>query len=58
MVNSGRLAGSVPHFEAALELEPGSVELHNNFGQVLRALGRTREAFFHMEEAARLQRER
>ncbi len=52
LVNSGRVAEAVPHFEAALRLGP-SAELHEQFAQVLRALGRNREALEHFEEAAR-----
>jgi Tfp pilus assembly protein PilF len=46
----------VPHFEAALRLNPRAAEIHDNFGQVLNVLGRKREAFEHLEEAARLRR--
>jgi protein O-mannosyl-transferase len=56
LVNDDQLAAAVPHFEAALRLNPGAAEVHNNFGQVLNALGRKREAFEHLEEAARLRR--
>ncbi len=51
LVNSQRLAEAVPHFEAALQLE-ARPEWHEQFGQVLRALGRNREAFEQFERAA------
>jgi tetratricopeptide (TPR) repeat protein len=54
LVNSDRLEAAVPVFQAALRLDPKSAELHDNFGQVLNALGRKREALEHMDEAARL----
>lgn len=56
-VNNQELAAAVPHFETALRLNPRAAEVHENFGQVLNALGRRREAFEHLEEAARLRRE-
>jgi Tfp pilus assembly protein PilF len=56
LVNDEQLAAAVPHFEAALRLNPSAAEVHDNFGQVLNALGRKREAFEHLEEAARLRR--
>lgn len=57
LVNSQRLEEAVPHFEVALKLEARS-EWHNQFGQVLRALGRNREAFEQFERAADAARER
>jgi tetratricopeptide (TPR) repeat protein len=56
LVNSDRLEAAVPAFQAALRLDPNSAELHDNFGQVLNALGRKREALAQMDEAARLRR--
>jgi tetratricopeptide (TPR) repeat protein len=58
LVNDDQLGAAVPHFEAALRLNPQAADVHDNFGQVLNALGRKREAFEHLEEAARLRRER
>lgn len=57
LVNSQRLEAAVPHFEAGLRLAPADAALRENFAQVLRALGRNREAFDQLEEAARLRRE-
>ena len=57
LVNSERVEDAVPVFQTALRLDPNSAELHDNFGQVLRQLGRPREALEQMEEAARLRRE-
>jgi tetratricopeptide (TPR) repeat protein len=56
LVNTDRLDAALPAFAAALRLDPVSAELRDNYGQLLRALGRTREAFEQMEEAARLRR--
>jgi tetratricopeptide (TPR) repeat protein len=55
LVNTERLEAAMPHFEAALRLRP-TPELHEQFAQVLRALGRNREAFEHLERAADLRR--
>lgn len=55
LVNAERIAAAVPHFEAAIRLQP-TAELHNQFGQVLRALGRNREALEQFELAARAPR--
>jgi tetratricopeptide (TPR) repeat protein len=57
LVNNEQLEAAVPHFEAALRLN-ATAETHDNFAQLLNALGRKREAFEHFEEAARLRREK
>jgi tetratricopeptide (TPR) repeat protein len=56
-VNNQELAAAVPHFETALRLNPRAADVRENFSQVLNALGRRREAFEQMEEAARLRRD-
>ena len=56
LVNTGELGAAVPVFEQALQVQPASAELHNNFAQLLRALGRNREALEHFETAADLER--
>ena len=56
LVNGDRLEEAVAHFEAALRTQPSSA-VHDQFAQVLRALGRNREAFQHFEAAARLRQE-
>lgn len=58
LVNSEQLSEAVPVFEQALRVSPRSAELHDNFAQLLRVLGRTREAFEHFERAADLRRGR
>lgn len=55
LVNAEELAAAVPHFEAAIRLQP-TAELHDQFGQVLRALGRNREALEQFERAADVRR--
>ncbi len=57
LVNSNRLEEAVPHFEAALQAQASS-QLHDQFAQVLRALGRNREALEQFELAAKAARER
>jgi tetratricopeptide (TPR) repeat protein len=56
LVNTGDLEAAVPAFQAALRADPKSAELHDNFAQVLNALGRRREALEQLGEAARLLR--
>ena len=56
MVNAGKTEAAVPVFQRALQQNPGSAELHDQFAQVLRALGRNREAGQQADEAARLRR--
>ncbi len=56
LVNHGQLEKAVPHFERAVQLDPQSAQLREHFGQVLNALGRKRESFEQLEEAARLRR--
>jgi len=41
---------------AALRLKPGDAALHEQFGQVLTALGRRAEALIQLERAAELRR--
>ena len=56
LVNAERLVEAVAVFEQALRLAPEVAAVHDDFAQVLRALGRTREAFEQMERAADLRR--
>ncbi len=58
LVNDGQLAAAVPVLTEAIRLNPRSAELHQNFAQLLRTLGRNREALEHFERAAELQRAR
>ncbi len=57
LVNGNRLEAAVPHFEAALRLQP-SPQVHDQFAQVLRALGRNREALEQFELATQAARQR
>jgi tetratricopeptide (TPR) repeat protein len=52
MVNAGTMADAVPWFESYLRLNPDADEAREQFAQVLRALGRTREALAQLELAA------
>ena len=56
LVNAEQLDAAVPVFEKALRLDLNSAAVHDNFAQLLRALGRNREAFDHFETAADLRR--
>ncbi|MDP3069595.1 MAG: tetratricopeptide repeat protein [Opitutaceae bacterium] len=57
LAQAGQLDAAVPHFEAAVRLNPRDAEVRENFGRVLGALRRPREAYEQLEEAARLRRE-
>jgi tetratricopeptide (TPR) repeat protein len=57
LVNADRLEAGARSFVRALQLNPKSAGLHEQLAQVLRALGRDREAQQHLDEAARLRRE-
>lgn len=50
LANAGQLEAAVPHFEAAIRSQP-TAELHNQFAEVLRALGRNRAALEQLERA-------
>ncbi len=52
MVNAGAIAEAVPWFESYLRLNPDADETREQFAQVLRALGRTREALAQLDLAA------
>jgi Flp pilus assembly protein TadD len=45
---------AVTQYRAALSIEPGSAELHNNLGVALGRLGRTEESVSHFENALKL----
>jgi protein O-mannosyl-transferase len=53
LLRSGDPLGAVPHFEEALRLRPGLYGLHGSLGSALGALGRFREAEFHLRAALR-----
>ena len=55
LVDAGRAAEALPHFEAALRLRPDYAEAENNFGDCLTRLGRPAEAVAHLERALQLQ---
>jgi Flp pilus assembly protein TadD len=55
-VNAGRPAEAVGDFEEAIRLRPDVPEMHEQFAQVLRALGRNAEALARLERAAELRR--
>lgn len=55
LVESGRAAEALPHFEHAIALRADFAEALNNLGDALNQLGRSLEAIPHLERALRLQ---
>ncbi len=55
LVDAGRGAEAVAHFEQGLRLKANYPEGENNLGNVLNLLGRAPEAIPHLEKAIRLQ---
>jgi protein O-mannosyl-transferase len=55
LVDAGRGAEALPHYEEALRLRPRYAEAENNFGYALTALGRAAEGIPHLERALALQ---
>ncbi|HUR56310.1 MAG TPA: tetratricopeptide repeat protein, partial [Opitutaceae bacterium] len=55
LVNDGRPAEAVPHFEIALRLRHRFAEAENNLGDCLTRLGRAQDAVPHIERALDLQ---
>lgn len=53
LVETGRVAESLPHFETTLRLRPGHAETDANLGGALVKLGRFDEAAPHLEAALR-----
>ena len=56
LVNAQELDAALPVFAQAVRLNPRAPEVHENFGRLLDALGRKREAFDELEKAADLRR--
>lgn len=54
LVDVGRPAEAIPHFEQALKLRPEYPEAENNLGDALTRLGRPAEAVPHLERALAL----
>jgi protein O-mannosyl-transferase len=55
LVDAGRGAEALPHYEEALRLRPRYPEAENNFGYALTALGRAAEGIPHLQRALALQ---
>lgn len=55
LVETGRPAEAIAHYERALALRPDYAEAENNLGYALTRLGRFAEAIGHLERALRLQ---
>ena len=51
LVEAGRAADALPHFEQALKLRPNYPEAENNLGDALTRLGRAADAIPHLERA-------
>jgi tetratricopeptide (TPR) repeat protein len=54
LLQTGRVAEAIGHFEQALRLKPDDAEAHYNLGNALERLGRTPEAIAHYEQALRI----
>lgn len=54
LVNAGRAADAIPHYEAALKLRPDYAEGENNLGYALNAEHRPADAIPHFERALQL----
>jgi protein O-mannosyl-transferase len=55
LLDRGRAAQAIPHFERAIWLKPSEPKSHNSLGNALLELGRTQEAANRFAEAVRLQ---
>jgi protein O-mannosyl-transferase len=55
LVDAGRAAEALPHYEDALRLRPNYAEGENNLGYALLALGRNADALPHLRRAITLQ---
>ena len=55
LLESGRYADAVEQLRAVLQLEPESVQAHNNLGVALASLGRLDEAITEFERALAIQ---
>ena len=55
LVDAGRPAEAIPHFEQGLRLKANYAEGENNLGNALNLLGRSPEAIPHLERALRFQ---
>ncbi len=54
LVDAGRAADALPHYEEALRHRPDYAEAENNFGYALTQLGRPAEALPHLDRALTL----
>jgi tetratricopeptide (TPR) repeat protein len=55
LVDAGRPAEALAHFEAAIQIDPDQAESHYNLGRALQVLDRSSEALGHYQEAVRIQ---
>jgi tetratricopeptide (TPR) repeat protein len=55
LLQQGRIAAAVAHFQAALAIQPGTADVHSNLGGALLGLGRVDEAVAQLQEALRIQ---
>lgn len=55
LVDSGRAADALPHYEKAIALRPKYAEAENNFGYALTQVGRSADALPHLESALKIQ---
>jgi protein O-mannosyl-transferase len=55
LLDDGRAAEAIPHFEQALRLKSDFAEAENNLGDSLFRVGRVQEAIPHLQQAVKLQ---
>jgi tetratricopeptide (TPR) repeat protein len=54
LVQTGRALEAVAHYKRALQIDPNSVDAHNNLGAALGQMGRISEAIEQVKAALRI----
>jgi len=54
LLQTGRAAEAIDHYNEALRIYPNSVDAHNNLGAALGQMGRTSEAIEQLQAALRI----
>jgi tetratricopeptide (TPR) repeat protein len=54
LAQTGKTGEAIAHYEQALRIKPGFVEVHYNLGMALAQTGKTGEAIAHFEQALRI----
>jgi tetratricopeptide (TPR) repeat protein len=55
LLQKGRLADAIGHFQTALSIQPKAADVHSNLGGALLGLGRLDEAIAHFQAALKIQ---